>query len=74
MNDIILQKLECFNDPDFKFDPYKHKYTYHGDTFRSVTQYISDFQKKFDSEYQPVFSGECSLRSINHYPQSLSTM
>ena len=51
MREQILSKLECFNDSDFIFDPTKHKYTYHGEVFQSVTQYISQFKPKFDSEY-----------------------
>ena len=51
MRDELLKRLECFNDPEFKFDPAKHKYTYHGDTFQSVTQFIGQFHKPFESEY-----------------------
>lgn len=51
MQDFILEKLEDFNDPEFKFDPVKHKYTYDGNHFISVTQFISRFHKKFDSDF-----------------------
>lgn len=51
MVDTILNKLECFNDPNFKFDPTYHKYTYNGDQFISVTTYIQQFHKPFKSEY-----------------------
>lgn len=51
MIENILQKLDCFNDPDFKFDPKYHKYTYHGEQFISVTKYIQQFHKPFESEY-----------------------
>lgn len=51
MRDILLQKLQCFSDPEFKFDPKKHKYTYLGDHFTSVTQFISKFHKPFETEY-----------------------
>jgi ATP-dependent exoDNAse (exonuclease V) beta subunit len=47
----ILKKLDSYNDPLFAFDPIKHKYTYQGETFISVTQYISKFHKPFDTEY-----------------------
>lgn len=51
MRESLLQKLEVYNDPKFLFDPIKHKYTYEGDTFISVTQFISRFHKEFDSQY-----------------------
>lgn len=47
----ILQKLETYTDPEFKFDPVKHKYTYRGHHFISVTQFISRFHKEFDTEH-----------------------
>ena len=50
MKDELLKRLECFNDPEFLFDPVLHKYTYHGDTFQSVTQLIGQFHEPFDSE------------------------
>jgi len=50
MKDEILKKLECFSDPEFKFDPGLHKYTYHGDVFQSVTQFIGQFHVPFDTE------------------------
>lgn len=51
MKSIILQQLECFNDPEFKFNPDYHRYTYHGSVFKSVTQFINQFYPPFDSEY-----------------------
>ena len=51
MRDFVLNKLEVYNDPEFKFDPIKHKYTYDGSHFISVTQFISRFHKKFDSDF-----------------------
>lgn len=51
MVNFILDKLDCFNDPNFKFDPQAHKYTYNGDHFTSVTQYIQNFHKPFESEF-----------------------
>lgn len=50
MRDFFLQKLECFKDPDFIFDPGLHKYTYHGDVFQSVTQFLGEFHLPFDTE------------------------
>jgi len=48
--DELLQKLKCFEDPEFKFDPGLHRYTYHGDVFQSVTQFIGQFHVPFDTE------------------------
>ena len=50
MRDELLQKLKCFEDPEFKFDPGLHRYTYHGDVFQSVTQFIGQFHVPFDTE------------------------
>jgi len=50
MRDFFLHKLECFKDPDFIFDPGLHKYTYHGDVFQSVTQFLGEFHLPFDTE------------------------
>jgi ATP-dependent exoDNAse (exonuclease V) beta subunit len=52
MRDYFLKKLECFNDPDFIFDPGLHRYTYHGDVFQSVTTLVGTFHKPFDTEKQ----------------------
>jgi ATP-dependent exoDNAse (exonuclease V) beta subunit len=51
MVNSILNKLECFNDPEFKFDPVAHKYTYDGEHFTSVTQFIQKFHKPFESDF-----------------------
>jgi ATP-dependent exoDNAse (exonuclease V) beta subunit len=51
MRDFVLDKLKAFDDTEFKFDPIKHKYTYEGEHFISVTQFISRFHKKFDSDF-----------------------
>lgn len=51
MRDLILSKLEYFNDVDFKFDPVQHAYTYGGEKFISVTQFISRFHEKFDENF-----------------------
>lgn len=47
----MLKKLECFNDPNFKFDKSQHKYTYNDKPYISVTQLIQQFHKKFDQEF-----------------------
>lgn len=51
MKSKIIEKLECFNDPNFIFDPVKHRYTYNNDELISVTTFIQRFHQKFDSEY-----------------------
>lgn len=51
MKSSILNDLECFNDPQFKFDPIKHRYTYFDDEFISVTRFIQQFHKPFEQEY-----------------------
>ena len=54
----ILKKLELFNDPNFKFDPYKHKYTIDGEHFISVTQFNNRFHKPFETEYWSKIKAE----------------
>lgn len=49
MKDEILKKLECFNDPLFKFDPKWHKYTYDGVPMQSVTKTVEKFHEPFDT-------------------------
>jgi len=51
MKKYLLEKLECFNDDGFKFEPSVHKYTYDGDAFISVTTFIKQFYKEFDESY-----------------------
>lgn len=52
MVEKIIQKLDTsFNDPEFKFDPIMHKYTYRGEFFIPVTRFIQQFHKEFDSDY-----------------------
>ncbi len=51
MKSSLLKQFECFDDPEFKFDPGEHKYTYDGDQFISVTTFIQRFHKPFDSQY-----------------------
>ena len=48
--DIVLNKLRCFDDTNFKFNPTLHKYTYNGEQFESVTTLVSKFHIKFDLE------------------------
>ena len=47
----ILEKLKFFDDPNFKFDPIKHKYTLNGEHYISVTQFISKFHKPFETDF-----------------------
>lgn len=47
----LKEKFKCFEDPNFKFDPKWHKYTYNGKQYTSVTKFISKFHKEFDQEY-----------------------
>jgi len=52
MIDIILEKLKLYNDDEkFKFEPIKHRYTYDGEYFTPVTQFISKFHEKFDEDF-----------------------
>ena len=51
MKSIILKDLECFNDPEFKFDPKYHKYTYDGFPMESVTKFINHFHMPFKQDY-----------------------
>lgn len=51
MKSIILKNLECFNDPDFKFDPKYHKYTYNGFPMESVTKFINKFHLPFQQDH-----------------------
>lgn len=51
MIEEVLEKLKIFEeDQNFKFDPIAHKYTYNDKVYTSVTQFISNFHEKFDSE------------------------
>jgi ATP-dependent exoDNAse (exonuclease V) beta subunit len=47
----ILSKLNCFNDPNFKFDPRYHRYTYGGRQYTSVTKFIANFHKPFEEDF-----------------------
>lgn len=58
MVDLILDKLKVFEDEEFKFDPVWHKYTYKGQPFISVTQFIQLFHEKFDTEYWSKYKSE----------------
>lgn len=51
MKESLLKELECFNDDNFKFNEAQHKYTYEGEEFISVTTFIQQFHKKFDTNY-----------------------
>jgi len=47
----IRQKLTCFQDKQFKFEPKWHRYTYGGKKYTSVTTFLKNFHKPFDEEY-----------------------
>lgn len=51
MRETVLKLLESYDDPKFRFDPVKHKYTYDGNHYISVTQFISRFHKEFDQDF-----------------------
>lgn len=51
MRELILQHLNCFNDSEFVFEPKSHKYTYHGEQFISVTKFIQNFHKPFETDF-----------------------
>jgi ATP-dependent exoDNAse (exonuclease V) beta subunit len=58
MVEEILKKLDFYNNTNFKFDPKKHRYTYEGQQFISVTQFISLFHEKFDNDYWSKYKSE----------------
>jgi ATP-dependent exoDNAse (exonuclease V) beta subunit len=47
----LLEKLKIYEDPLFKFDEAEHAYTYNGDRFISVTQFISRFHEEFETNF-----------------------
>jgi ATP-dependent exoDNAse (exonuclease V) beta subunit len=47
----MLKQLDCFIDPEFKFEPKYHKYTYDGFPMESVTQFIQKFHLPFQQDY-----------------------
>ena len=47
----LLSRLECFNDPNFKFDPIRHRYTYGDRQYTSVTTFIKNFESEFQEDY-----------------------
>jgi ATP-dependent exoDNAse (exonuclease V) beta subunit len=83
VKEIILNKLECFNDPELKFDPKLHKYTYFGENLTPVTKFIEQFHKPFDSDYwSKVKSEEYGIsqeailsdwKKINEYANEVGT-
>jgi hypothetical protein len=50
--DIIKNKLEFFTTDKFTFNEETHTYMYGKKTFVSVTTFIKNFVKEFDTEYQ----------------------
>jgi ATP-dependent exoDNAse (exonuclease V) beta subunit len=54
-----LDKLKTYDsDPDFKFDPKYHRYTYKGNKLTSVTNFIQRFHRPFDSNYWSKIKAE----------------
>ena len=51
MKKYLLERLDCFEDDEFIFDPVKHKYTYLGENFISVTTFIQKFHKPFEQDF-----------------------
>lgn len=51
MESQLIEQFKCFKDPNFKFDPKYHKYTYQGQKYQSVTKFISNFHKPFEEDY-----------------------
>jgi len=47
----LLESFTCFKDKEFKFDPAKHKYTYNGVHYTSVTQFLKNFHEPFDTKF-----------------------
>lgn len=58
MKNFLLDKLEEFNDLNFKFDPIEHRYTYNGIEYTSVTRFIQQFHKPFDQDYWSKYKAE----------------
>lgn len=51
MVEELREKFKCFKDPNFKFEPKWHKYTYNGKKYTSVTTFLKNFHTPFDQEY-----------------------
>lgn len=51
MRDLILDKLKCFEDSEFIFNAKYHKYTYKDEQFISVTKFIQQFHKPFETDF-----------------------
>lgn len=47
----IRERLTCFKDLNFKFEPQWHRYTYGGKKYTSVTTFLKNFHKPFDQDY-----------------------
>lgn len=58
MKNFVLNKLQCFNDNNFEFDPIKHRYTYNDIEYTSVTRFIQQFHKPFDQDYWSKYKAE----------------
>lgn len=49
--DDIKDKLKKYNQEEFTFNEKEHSYHYKGEKFTSVTQFISQFHKPFETDY-----------------------
>jgi len=47
----LIDSLKCFNDPNFKFDPKYHRYTYRNNQYTSVTTFLKNFYKPFEQDF-----------------------
>jgi ATP-dependent exoDNAse (exonuclease V) beta subunit len=47
----IKEKLKCFDDPEFTFEPEEHVYHYHGKPYVSATTFLGNFHEEFNSDF-----------------------
>ncbi len=47
----IREKMKCFDDPEFIFEPEAHTYHYHGKPYISATQFLQNFHEPFDQDF-----------------------
>jgi ATP-dependent exoDNAse (exonuclease V) beta subunit len=75
----MMDSLEYFKDPNFKFDPDRHQYTYleNGNpvqVFESVSGFIGQFKKPFDSanisKYVARSRGVSQQQILNEWAQT----
>lgn len=54
VHDILDKLKEIDQDPNFKFDPIKHRYTYNGVVYTSVTTFLNKFHTPFDNKWLKI--------------------